>query len=418
MAEKLTKNAFMKAMDTIDELNPYATYLNDSTLSQVNEWIDTGSMVLNALISGSVYKGIPVGRVTQFVGASQTFKTGFILQILANAQRMGKYVVIFDSEGAIDPESAASFGLDLSKTKYVPMRSLEETRNAIYNLGEYIKTNKLEGNFIIAVDSLATGQSELELKRMSKDNTSADMGTYAKSVKSLLKTATTVANFTKTPIVCTNWIYDDPAALFPSLEKNIPGGRGTIYLPSVTVQLARKLIKDDEANKLVNTKLAASQKSYSGVIIRILTVKNRFIKQYLEGEVYLSFSTGMNKYYGLLELFKGMGVVTNSGAYYTDWEGNKLGTYKSFIKDYKLLDERLIPELDSRIMNEWRYGNLLNDEAPMEDDGEEEEEGEETEVPKTPVTPLDALKNLKKKVSAKLDELEAEEKKDNDEVVE
>jgi hypothetical protein len=59
-----------KLMDEIDSVNPYATYLSDSTFSTVDEWIDTGSLALNAIISGSMYKGVPVGRVTQFAGPS------------------------------------------------------------------------------------------------------------------------------------------------------------------------------------------------------------------------------------------------------------------------------------------------------------------------------------------------------------
>lgn len=401
MAAKVKKGDEYDVMDSINEINPYATYLNESTLSHVTEWIDTGSMVLNALISGSLYKGVPVGRVIQFAGPSQTLKTTFALQIAANAQKMGKYIIIFDSEGAIDPESAEAVGLDLSKCKYVPIRSIEETRNIIYQLGEKIKEKKLEGQYVIIVDSLANSQSELELKRMDKDNTSADMGTFAKAIKSLLKTCTNVATFTRTTTIVTNHVYDDPSAQYPSLEKHMAGGKTAVYLPSVTVQLARKLIKDEDASKVVDTKLAASQKNYSGVAIRLLTAKNRFIKQYLEGEIYVSFSKGMDKYYGLLELLKGMGVVTNAGAWYTDWEGNKLGTYKTFFKDRPLLDDRLLPYLETRILSEWKYGNLKDeDDVPLEED--EEELVEEVE------SPMEKLKKLKSKVTALVDQAEAE----------
>lgn len=397
------KKDFDEVLDSINEVNPYATYLNESALSRVDDWIDTGSMVLNALISGSVYKGIPKGRVTQFAGPSQTFKSGFVQQILANAQTMGLQVVIFDTENAIDPEGAAALGLNVEKVKYVPSHSIEQTRNTIYNFLSKVKEKKLEGKFIIAIDSIANLQSEMELKRMTNESTSADMGTYAKAIKSLLKTCTNMATFTKTPIIITNHVYDDPSAMYPSLEKNMPGGKTAVYLPSVTVQLARKLIKDDEATKLVDTKLAASQKNYSGVIIKALTAKNRFIKQYLEGEMYLSFSSGLNKYYGLLDLMKGMGVVTNAGAWYTDFRGEKLGTYKTFFKDKDLLDKILIPELDLRLKKEWSYGNLKEQEdIPLEENEELEEEVEEEKENH----PLDALKKLKNKVTKILDDTE------------
>jgi hypothetical protein len=122
-----------------------------------------------------------------------------------------------------------------------------------------------------------------------------------------------------------------------------------------------------------NDKLAASQKNYSGVVIRALTVKNRFIKQYLEGEFYLSFSKGLDKYYGLLDIMKGMGVVDNSGSSYTDWTGDKLGYYKVWSKDIGLWENKLLPELEKRIKEHWAYGS-----SPDDDNLIELEEDEDT----------------------------------------
>jgi len=360
------------SLKALDDVVPYSAFLSESTLSSVDDWIDTGSMVLNALISGSLYGGIPNGRITQFAGPSGAFKTGVVLNIMANAQKKGLIPVIFDTEGAIDPESAAKFGLDITKVKYVGCESVEQTRNAIHKFLTNVREKKQFGKFIIVIDSLANLNSEMELSRMDKDSMSADMGTFAKSIKSLLKRCTNMSTLTKTPIVITNHVYDDPSAMYPSLEKNMPGGKAAVYLPSVTVQLARKLVKDSE-NKQVSDKLSASQKNYSGVVIRALTVKNRFIKQYLEGEFYLSFSKGIDKYFGLLEIMKGMGVVSNSGSSYTDWEGNKLGYYKSFSKNIDLWETKLLPELEKRIKIHWAYGS-----SPDEDDLvslEEDDEG-------------------------------------------
>lgn len=374
-AKQLEKELFA-AMDILDEGNPYASYLNKSTLSTVTNWIDTGSLILNALISGSLYKGIPDGRVTQFAAPSMCGKSFIVQKIAANAQAMGKKVIIFDSENAIDDVGATRLGLDTAKVKYIPSNCIEKVRNDIYRLQQVFTEKKLEGNFIIIIDSLANLQSELELKRMDKDSTSADMGTFAKAIKSLLKTCTNMSTLTRTPIVITNHVYDDPSAMYPSLEKNMAGGKSAIYLPSVTVQLARKPVKGDDGKTIDNT-LAASQKNFAGVILRALTVKNRFIQQFLEGEMYLSFSSGLDKYYGLLELMKGMGVVIANGATYTDWQGNKLGFYKSWRKDINLWENTLLPELESRIEANWSYGNAK--EVPNLDEEDDEDELEEVE---------------------------------------
>lgn len=373
---KDTKNidkALFAVMDVLDEGNPYASYLNKSTLSTVDNWIDTGSLILNALISGSLFKGIPDGRVTQFAAPSMCGKSFIAQKIAANAQLAGKKVIIFDSENAIDNVGATRLGLDTSQVKYIPSNCIEKVRNDIYKLQLAITEKGLEGNFIIIIDSLANLQSEMELKRMDKDSTSADMGTFAKAIKSLLKTCTNMSTLTRTPIVITNHVYDDPSAMYPSLEKNMAGGKSAIYLPSVTVQLARKPVKGDDGKTIDNT-LAASQKNFAGVILRALTVKNRFIQQFLEGEMYLSFASGLDRYYGLLELMKGMGVVEANGATYTDWNGNKLGFYKAWRKDIDLWEKTLLPELESRIEANWSYGNAT--EVPNLDEEDEDDESE------------------------------------------
>lgn len=373
MSEKLDKD-ILASLNALDDVVPYASYLNESTLSSVDDWIDTGSLVLNALISGSLYGGVPKGRIVQFAGPSMCGKSFFALQIAANAQKKGMIPVIFDTEGAIDPETAKNFGLDTSKVKYVACESAEQTRNAIYKFLTSVREKKQFGKFIVIIDSLANLNSEMELKRMDKDSTSADMGTFAKSVKSLLKTCTNMGTLTKTPIIITNHVYDDPSQMYPSLEKNMTGGKAAVYLPSVNIQLARELIKDSE-NKQVSDKLSASQKNYSGVVLRALMVKNRFAKQYVEGRMYLSFSKGLDRYFGLLDIMKGMGVVSNSGSTYTDWEGQKLGYYSKWSKDTTLWEEKLLPELEKRIKIHWAYGsspeedNLseLEEECPEED---------------------------------------------------
>ena len=356
----------LAALDSIDKINPFATYLEDSTLSRVGGWIDTGSYVLNAIISGSIHGGIPKGRVTMMGGESMTGKTLFVLKILANAQKEGLIPVIFDTENAVDPEGAERIGLDISKVKYVPCVTIEQTRNALYKFLTSVKEKGLEGKFIVAIDSLGNLQSELEHNRMNKDSTSSDMGTKARAMKSLMQTCTNLGATTQTTILCTNHVYDDPAAMFPSIEKHMPGGKSIVYLPSVTVQLARKPMKSD-GGKTMDAETAVGQKNYAGILIRALTRKNRFIKQYLQGEMFLSFHTGLDRYYGLLDLAVGVGAVIQTGSTYQLPDGKKIGYYKNFRKDKDLWENTILPVLEEKIKTEWAYsGGEGDDDVPDE----------------------------------------------------
>jgi RecA/RadA recombinase len=370
-----------KALDSIDKINPFATYLEDSTLSRVGGWIDTGSYVLNAIVSGSIHGGIPKGRVTMMGGESMTGKTLFVLKILANAQKEGLIPVIFDTENAVDPEGAERIGLDISKVKYVPCVTIEQTRNALFKFLTAVKEKGLEGKFIIAIDSLGNLQSELEHSRMGKDSTSSDMGTKARAMKSLMQTCTNLGATTQTTILCTNHVYDDPAAMFPSIEKHMPGGKSIVYLPSVTIQLARKPVKSD-GGKTMDAETAVGQKNYAGIIIRALTRKNRFIKQYLQGEMFLSFHTGLDRYYGLLDLAVGVGAVIQTGSTYQLPDGKKIGYYKNFRKDKDLWENTILPVVEEKIKTEWAYSSG----EEMDDVPEEDHEDEKVErVPTSPI---------------------------------
>ena len=354
----------IKVLAEIDSVNPYASFLDKSTLSTVTEWIDTGSMPLNAIISGSLYGGIPKNRLTMICGESMTGKTYIVVRTLANAQKQGLIPVIFDTENAIDKESASNLGLDISKVKYVPCFSIEQTRNSIYKFLTKAKEQGMEGKFIVAIDSLGNLENELGLNRMEKESTSMDMGTRARAIKSLLRTCTQLAAYTKSTFITTNHTYDDPSAMYESIIKTQPGGKSVVYLPSVTVQLARKPEKGDES-KTNDGVLVTGQRNYPGAILRALTVKNRFIQQYLQAEMYLSFQSGLDKYYGLLDFAVGFGIVNQTGSTYEMANGDKLGYYKNWRKDETIWN-KILPSLESKIKEKWAYGSVTNEEMPDE----------------------------------------------------
>jgi RecA/RadA recombinase len=362
----------LKALETLDDGNPFATFLNQSTLSTVDKWIDTGSYMLNAIISGKIRGGgIPDGRVSMLYGESMTQKTSIVLRILANAQKSGRIPIIFDTENAVDTESAARAGLDTSSVKYIPTFNIEQCRNNIHKFLTNVKEQGLEGKFIIAVDSLGNLMSQMEQTRIEKDSTSMDMGTRARAIKSLLVTATQLAAITKTPIIFTNHLYDNPGELHPSLVKNMPGGKACIYLPSISLQLMRKPIREDDKSIKGNDSTTATlQRNYVGVLIRALTAKNRFIKQYLEGEIFVSFNKGVDKYHGLLDLAVGLGIIEQSGATYA-FQGQKLGYAKSFQNDVEFWESKIIPLIEDKIRVEWAYSS--EQDAPEADDSSVED---------------------------------------------
>jgi recombination protein RecA len=215
----------------------------------------------------------------------------------------------------------------------------------------------------------------MEANRIEKESTSTDMGTRARSIKSLLQTCTQLAAITRTPIIITNHVYDNPGDMHPSLIKTMSGGKSTIYMPSISVQISRKPVKEDEIKSELGS-TAALQRNYVGILLRALTAKNRFVKQYLQGEIYLSFNTGVDKYYGLLELAVELDVLQQTGSTYM-FNGEKIGYAKSFVNDNSFWEDKIIPLLQKKVDVAWTYSNEQDKEIKKMEAEASTEGGEE-----------------------------------------
>jgi RecA/RadA recombinase len=348
----------------LDSMNSEATMLDENALSNVDTWYDTGCYALNAILGGSCRKGgIPKGRIVGFSGESMTGKTFVVNKILANAQKQGVFPVIFDTEFAIDESSTKGVGLDASKTKYVPVYTVDQCRNQLSAFLDSVIESGQQGKFIVSIDSLGNLSSQKEIDDIAKDKSAADMGLRAKSLKSMLRTLTYKAGKAGVTILFTNHTYADPGAMFPTLVKTQSGGSGPVYMASILVQLAKRNEKEGEGDSgsLKTDKLAEANK-YSGVTLRALTVKNRFVPPFLEAEMYLSFKSGLNKYSGLLQMAAARGIVEQTGSTYLVGvdcgqykKGDKLGYAKNFVKDASFFEDFIIPELDKKLAEDYKY---------------------------------------------------------------
>jgi len=362
-----------KIFASLDNLNSEASFLNENALSKVDTWFDTGCFALNAILGGSCRTGgVPKGRIVGFSGPSQTGKTFIVNKILASAQKVGIFPVIFDTEIAIDENSTKGVGLDPEKTKYVPVDTIDQCRNQISTFLDSVIENDAKGKFIISIDSLGNLASQKELDDVIKDKSATDMGLRAKSLKSMFRVLTFKAAKAGVTILFTNHTYDDPASMYPSLVKSQAGGSGPIYMSSILVQLAKRNEKEGEGDNFLNDVKLAEANKYTGTTLRALTVKNRFLPPFLEAEMYLSFKSGLNKYSGLLAMAAARNIVVQSGPTFTVGidcgkykKGDKLGYAKNFARESAFYEEFIIPELDKRLAEEYRYN--ANEAQPEEE---------------------------------------------------
>ena len=336
---------------SVDDLNPDAAVLDAATLSTADDWIDTGSYALNAIISGSLYKGIPGGRITGFAGPSMAGKTLIMNKIMANAQKKGYIPVIWDSEVAVDKRSAEGAGMDTSRVKYYPVETIEDCRNQMCAfLDNVIKADNPDLKFIIAIDSLGNLASAKEIKDTAAGKDAADVGQRAKAIKSMMRTLTYKAAKAKVPVLFSNHVYEG-MEMFPTLVKSQSGGKGPIYLASVLVQLSTR---NEKSSENPNEQSVAIAHNISGVTLGAVTVKNRFVPSYLKTELYLNFKSGLDKHTGLFDIAEAFGVIEKPGRTVM-YKGESLGYRKDLEKDPKFW-EKIMPELEATLQDKLCYG--------------------------------------------------------------
>ena len=346
----------------LEDLNPESAFLNENTLSNVSDWIDTGAMALNAIISGSLHKGIPMGRIVGFSGPSGCGKTLILNKIAANAQKKGMHIIYMDTESALDKETSERLGCDSSKIKHCPIEIVEDCRNQLVKLLKTIVDNNLQGKFLIIIDSLGNLISSREANVIDEGKSSSDMGSKASTIKSMLRAITHAAAKANCPVLFSNHTYDNPGAMYPTLIKSQAGGSGPLYMSSVLLQMSTKQERASKLdNKNANEETTAISKDVNGLTLRFMTTKNRFISPFLETELYLNFRTGLAKYAGLLEMAEGYQIIEKQGHRYV-FNGENLGFYKDF-KDSDEVWAKIIPVLDEKLQKELAFKNQSEDQS-------------------------------------------------------
>ena len=290
MAKQFSFEDFDKEMTKID---PLGSIITENTYSRIDEWIGTGNYMLNAQLSGSIFKGVPNSRSVTFSGPSGTGKTFLVLNIVREAIAMGYYVIYGDSEAAVDENLMRQFGIDPAKVRYQPLKTVLHTRHFISNMCKQIKEKKAQKfevpKVMMIIDSIGNLATEKESADALSGSDKRDM-TKQQNLKSLFRIITTELAELKIPLIQTNHVYASIGGYFPSNVQS--GGTGMIYSASIILELAKAGLKDGDEEAADN----GQQKS--GLIITSKIVKNRFVKPF-PIKFHLSFYKGMNKYVGL-----------------------------------------------------------------------------------------------------------------------
>ena len=334
----------MGFLDTVikDSGNEFASIVSDGVAAgDVDNYVDTGSYIFNALVSGSLYGGIPSNKVTALAGETSTGKTFFALSVVRNfleANPTGG-VIYFETESAISKEMIESRGIDSQRMVLFPVSTIEEFRTqACRIVDKYMKEPKREPMMFV-LDSLGMLSTAKEMEDISNDKQVRDM-TKSQLIKGAFRVLTLKLGQAKIPMIVTNHTYDVIGSYIPT--KEMGGGTGLKYAASTIIYLGKK--KEKDGTTLV------------GNIIKCEAKKSRLTKEGSKIETRLYFDDrGLDKYYGLLELGEQYGVFERKGNRVIV---NNSTVYPSAIlKDpEKYFTEEVMQKLEEAAKKEFSYG--------------------------------------------------------------
>ena len=320
------------------------------------DWISTGNYALNYLISGDFNKGVPLGKVTVLAGESGSGKS-FVASgnLVRNAQKQGIYVILIDTENALDQAWLEALGVDTDEKKLLRL-SLSMVDDVAKTVSDFMKGYKAEHaddkenapKVLIVIDSLGMLLTPTDVKQFEDGEMKGDLGRKPKALTALVRNCVNMFGSWNVGLVATNHTYASQDMFDP--DDKISGGQGFVYASSIVIAMKKlKLKEDEDGNKITDVR---------GIRASCKVMKTRFAKPFEAVQVKIPYDTGMDPNSGLVDLFEKKGILVKSGnrlkyvgpdgkehlEYRKAWTGDKL---KMLMDDFdQMQDNQTAKEIE------------------------------------------------------------------------
>ena len=324
--------------------NEYATLVSEGVeAGDVDSFIDTGSLAFNALLSGSIFGGMPSNKITAIAGEAATGKTFFALGIVKAFLDKNKDagVIYFESESALTKELVESRGIDSKRMVIVPVATVQEFRHqSIKVIDKYLEQDeKNRKPLMFVLDSLGMLSTTKEMEDTAEGKETRDM-TRSQIVKAAFRVLTLKLGKAKVPMIMTNHTYDVIGSMFP--QKEMGGGSGLKYAASNIVYLSKRKEKDG--------------KEIIGNIIHCKNYKSRLTKENALIDVRLTYKDGLDKYYGLLDLAIKHNIFKSVSTRIELPDGSKQYAKTINNEPDKFFTKDVLAQIDEAAKKEFLYG--------------------------------------------------------------
>ena len=336
MAKPYDFSKFRK--DITKSIDGMSIGFNDPT-----DWISTGNFALNYLISGDFNKGIPLGKVTVFAGESGAGKSYICSgNIVKNAQDQGIFVVLIDTENALDEQWLHNLGVDTSESKLLKlnMAMIDDVAKTISTFMADYKTlpDGERPKVLFVVDSLGMLLTPTDVNQFEAGDMKGDMGRKPKALTALVRNSVNFFGSFNVGMVCTNHTYASQDMFDP--DDKISGGQGFIYASSIVVAMKKMKLKEDEDGNKISDVM--------GIRAGCKVMKTRYAKPFEGMQIKIPYETGMNPYSGMVDLAEKRGLLKKEGnslvfvssdgevikQFRKKWEANEDGCLDKIMLDF------------------------------------------------------------------------------------
>ncbi|MBK92836.1 MAG: hypothetical protein CMP33_00640 [Rickettsiales bacterium] len=320
------------------------------------DWISTGNYALNYLVSGDFNRGVPLGKVTVFAGESGSGKSYFCAgNIVKEAQKQGIFVVLVDSENALDETWLTALDVDTDEKKLLKlnMSMIDDVAKTVSTfMGDYREMPEEDRpKVLFVIDSLGMLLTPTDVDQFTKGDMKGDMGRKPKALTALVRNCVNMFGSHNVGLVATNHTYASQDMFDP--DDKISGGQGFIYASSIVVAMKKLKLKEDQDGKKVT--------DVRGIRAACKVMKTRYSKPFESVQVKIPYEQGMDPYSGLVDLFEKKGLLTQQGNrlkyvdstgkehldYRKDWTGEKLNIIMSDFAN--MVDEKPAEVVDETV---------------------------------------------------------------------
>lgn len=368
--------------------NEMATVMSEGTISDIYEYYDTGCLILNAQITGSMFRGIPDCKTICYSGQSTSGKTFLVIEALKNflaKDKKDNYSVWFASEKAVTKNMLKNRGVDVKRCLFVPVGSVEEFNQQIWDILKEvqkqketaIKNKQLEPKFMFVLDSLGQMGTVKDQKDLDEKKQKENM-IRAKHVRKLFRDIEWKLAYLRIPMLFTNHVYAKTDSYIPM--DVIAGGGGVMYSADIILAMRKAKLRDGD--------------NVIGMILTSVSYKNRHAIENSKIKLEIRYKTGLSKYSGIFDfcaenkIFKEIKNKEEKEKEKSDFDkfkekrkGKKNKTYGFAIDENTLIKftekdtierpeeiytKEFIKQLDKELQPYFNYGNEYKESVPKE----------------------------------------------------